>query len=73
MQAPRRAKIAVMEKVARIFKSFAEADAADVEEDLRMPPEQRISILLELQTRYFGDATQQGFAQVYRITELGKN
>jgi len=62
-----------VEKVARIFKSFAEADAADVEEDLRMPPEQRISTLLELQQRYFGDATQQRFERVYRITQLGKS
>ena len=62
-----------MEKVVRIFKSFAEADAADVEEDLRISPEQRIQILLELRERYFGDATQQGFTRVYRIVQLGES
>ena len=40
-----------MEKVAHIFKSFAEADAADAQEDLRTPPEKRIEILLELQVK----------------------
>ena len=62
-----------MEKVVRIFKSFAEADTADVEEDLQTSPERRIQILLELRERYFGDATQQGFARVYRITQLGES
>ena len=53
-----------MERVVRIFKSFEEADAADVEEDLRMTPEERVAIVLELQERFYGDASQQGFARV---------
>ena len=65
-----RGKIGQMEKIVRKFGSFAEADAADIEEDLLIPQEQRISILLELQRRYYGDATEQGFARVYRITQL---
>ena len=45
---PITAKIEPMGKVARIFKSFAEADAADAKEDLHISPEKRIEILLEL-------------------------
>jgi len=62
-----------MEKIARTFASFAEADAADVEEDLRITPEQRIAILLELQERMYPDAAEQGFARVYRVTELERS
>ena len=42
-----------MEKTVRIFNGFEQADAADVEEDLHVPPERRIAILLELQERFF--------------------
>jgi hypothetical protein len=58
-----------MEKAVRTFTSFGEADAADVEEDLRLSPERRIAILLELQEWVYPDAAQQRFARVYRITE----
>ena len=73
MSLPITAKIEAMEKVARIFKSFAEADAADAKEDLHISPEKRIEMLLELQERFFGNATQQRFARVYRITQLRQN
>lgn len=56
-----------MEKVARIFHSFAEAEAADADEDMRMTPEQRIAIVLELQTRVYPDAPQQRLARIHRI------
>lgn len=59
-----------MEKVVQVFQSFAEAEAADIAEDLRTSPEERISMLLELQARVFGNAAEQGFARVYRITQL---
>jgi hypothetical protein len=36
-----------MEKVVRIVRSHEEADAADVEEDLRSTPEQRIDTVLD--------------------------
>ena len=62
-----------MERVVRIFNSFEEAEAADVEADLRRPREQRIEILLALQERMYPDAAQQGFARVYRITELERS
>ena len=58
-----------MEKVIRVFHSFAEAEAAEIEEDRNMTPEQRIAIVLELQTRIYPDAPQQRLARVYRITQ----
>jgi hypothetical protein len=58
-----------VEKVVRIFSSFEEADAADVAEDLRTTPEQRIAILLELQERMYPDAAEQRFERVCRITQ----
>jgi hypothetical protein len=58
-----------MEKVVRVFHSFAEAEASDIEQDLRIPPEERIGILLELQERMYPDASQQRFARVYRIIQ----
>jgi hypothetical protein len=58
-----------MERVVSHFGSFEAAEAADVEADLAMTPEQRIAIVLELQARLYPDADQQGFARVYRITQ----
>ena len=58
-----------MEPVVSHFGSFEAAEAADIEEDLAMTPEQRIAIVLELQARFYPDADQQGLARVYRITQ----
>jgi hypothetical protein len=58
-----------MEDLVRHFGSFEAAEAADIEEDLAMTPEQRIAIVLELQARIYPDADQQGFARVYRVTQ----
>jgi|HubBroStandDraft_6_1064221.scaffolds.fasta_scaffold1521419_2 hypothetical protein len=58
-----------MERVARNFGSFEAAEAADIEEDLAMTPEQRVAIVLELQARIYPNADQQGFARVYRVTQ----
>jgi hypothetical protein len=58
-----------MEKVIRKFASFQEAEAAEIEDDLAMTPEQRVAMVLELQARIYPNAAQQGFARVYRITQ----
>jgi len=58
-----------MERVLRTFDSFEAAEAADIEEDLAMTPEQRVAIVLELQSRIYSDADRQGFERVYRITQ----
>lgn len=59
-----------MEKTVRIFTNFADAEAADIEEDMRMNPEQRISIVLDLQKRIYPSAAEQGFEKVCRITQF---
>jgi hypothetical protein len=59
-----------MERTVRIFEGFGEADASDVEEDLRTSPEKRIDMVFELQGRIYPDAAEQGFARVCRVTEL---
>jgi hypothetical protein len=58
-----------MEKAVRHFDSVEAAEAADIEEDLAMTPEQRVSMVFELQARVYPDADQQGFARVYRLTQ----
>ena len=58
-----------MDRKVRYFGSFESAEAADIDEDLAMSPEQRVAIVLELQARIYPDAAQQGFARVYRITK----
>jgi hypothetical protein len=58
-----------MEKIVRLFRSFEEADAADVAEDMVTTPEERVAIVFELQARLYPDAAQQGFARIYRLTQ----
>jgi hypothetical protein len=58
-----------MEKVLRYIRGFEAAEEADIQEDLAMTAEQRISIVLELQARLYPDANQQGLARVYRIAQ----
>jgi hypothetical protein len=59
-----------VEKVVRIFQSFADADEHDAAEDARLTPEQRIQLVIELRDRRHPDAAQQGLARVCRITEI---
>ena len=61
-----------MEKTAQIFTNYRDAEAADIAEDLRMTPEQRISLVLNLQKRMYPDAAQQGFARLCRITQFAR-
>jgi hypothetical protein len=68
-----RGSVRGVEKVVRIFNPFEEAGRADAEEDLLVPPEQRIAILLELQARVYPDAAQQGLARVCRVTQLERS
>ena len=61
-----------MERVARIFKSHAEADSADREFYRRLTPQQRVDILLELVAMHLEDTGEAGqeFRQVWRIVRL---
>jgi hypothetical protein len=58
-----------MEKVVRIFHSFAEADRAEREADRNMTPEQRIAVVLRLRCWAYPDATEQRLARVYRVVQ----
>jgi len=62
-----------MEKIVRKFRSHAEADAAEVEQDMRLTPEQRIQILLDLQHWNNPHAATQRFERIYRITQLSRS
>ena len=58
-----------MEKVIRVFDSFSEAEAADIENDLRRSNVDRIELLLHLREMVYGDAVEQGFTRVCRVIE----
>ena len=58
-----------MELVIRKFDSFEAAEPAEIEEDIAMPPEQRIEVLLAIRARLYDHADQQGFARVSRIIQ----
>ena len=59
-----------MEKVIRVFHSFAEAEAADREERARMSPEGGAEIFFQLRERYDFHAATERLARVYRVLEL---
>jgi hypothetical protein len=62
----------LVERVAQIFTSFAEADLADEEYYAALPPSERVDVLLALIERYrstFGEAAER-FERVSRVTEL---
>jgi len=59
-----------MEKAARVFHSFAEADQADSDYYRSLTPEQRLAILFELVKSQQPDGTEQRLERVYRIIKL---
>ena len=59
-----------VEKVARIFNSFAEADKADRESYQSFTPEQRLEMLFELIARSNPDKAGQRIEKVSRIIKL---
>jgi hypothetical protein len=56
-----------MEKVVRIFRSFEEADKADLEERMRMTPRERLRVMVELRDFRHPDAAQQRLVRVSRL------
>jgi len=62
-----------MEKVVRKFRSFKEAEQADLEFYRSLSGEQRVDILLKLNLQTFGDALLNApMKRVYRIRKLGE-
>ena len=66
-------KIQLVDQIQRTFGSFADADSADIEEDMLLTPEQRIALVFDLQERLYPDAAQQGFARICRVTQLSRS
>lgn len=64
-----------MEKTIRIFKSHAEAEAADIEYYRSLTPQERLKILCELVARYEGaDYGAPGrLERVYRVVKRGED
>jgi hypothetical protein len=64
-----------VERVARKFRSFEEADQADDQFYADLTPEERLDVLLELVERYRGTLgeTADRFERVHRIVELERS
>jgi uncharacterized protein YdeI (YjbR/CyaY-like superfamily) len=60
----------MVEKTARIFRSFAEADKAEAEYYRSLTPEQRLEILFDLVQSQQPDGTYQRLERVCRIIKL---
>ncbi len=63
-----------VERVARVFDNFADADNADEQHYAQLSSVERIDILLDLIERYqecHGQAAAR-FERVYRVVELGR-
>lgn len=61
-----------MEKVLRKFRSFAEQEKADREEQRTLSPEQRMHIYFVIRERGIGSGVEQGLARVYRVFQRSK-
>jgi hypothetical protein len=59
-----------VKKIVHVFRSFEEAERAERESVGRLTPEERIEMVTRLREQRHPDADQQGFARVYRITQL---
>jgi hypothetical protein len=64
-----------VERVARVFDTFAEADAADDDYYATLTPETRLEILLELVERERSalGQTAERFERAHRIVELAQS
>ena len=59
-----------MEKIARVFHSFAEAEKAELEYYRSLTPEQRLEILFDMVHAQQPDESQQRLERVCRIIKL---
>jgi hypothetical protein len=71
-QAKRGYNISV-EKTAKIFANFEDADEADAHDDAAMSSEERLKIVIELRDRRHPDAAEQRLARVSRTVELERS
>jgi hypothetical protein len=59
-----------VEKIVHVFRDFEEAERVERGSLGRLTPEERIEMVTRLREQRHPDADQQGFARVYRITQL---
>ncbi len=62
-----------MERMAKKFHSFAEAEQADKEYYHSLTPQQRLSILFELIRQKYPDYASSRLERVYRIVKLHRS
>ena len=56
-----------MQKIARVFRSFKEADRADEAAYREMTPDRRVELALFLYDSYYGTGTPQEMVRVSRL------
>ena len=59
-----------MEKTARVFANFADADEADARDDAALSSAERLKIPIELRDRRHPDAAEQRMARVFQVMGL---
>ena len=67
--------VPIVERVVRVFGSFADADAADDDDYANLTPQARLDLLLELIERHrsaLGEAAER-FERVHRVVELSRS
>ena len=62
-----------VEKTARVFANFADADEADARDDAALSSAERLKILIELRDRRHPDAAEQRLARVCRVVALERS
>lgn len=62
-----------MELVIRKFDSFEAAEAAEIEDRIRMPIHERIDLFFQLRDLFNSDGDTQGLVRVYRVLELERS
>ena len=62
-----------MDKTARIFRSFAEAEQADAAYYKSLTPRERVELVLETVAQAYPDEMEQRSPRVYRIIKLSEH
>jgi hypothetical protein len=62
-----------VEKTARVFASFEDADKAGARDDAAKSPDQRLKIAIELRDRRHPDAAEQKLTRVARVVPLERS
>ena len=71
----RRAKLSTMERRVQVFRSFDEAERAELDYYASLTPQQRVDLLLELVAawREACGGSEEGIARVHRVVKLSES